>query len=270
MPGLVYGPFLSKALNKEIDVDSDVIKAMLVTSAYTYSAAHAYKSSITNELSTVSTTLSAAASAGATTISTAASIPAGNTILIGGEVRTVTNVSGAGPYTLTVAALSAAHASGETVQANPGYTAGGVTVALAQAYVAANSWTVSRANSTAYVVGQVVRPATGNGFVYQALTAGTSGGTVPTYPTTIGGTVVDGGVTWLCVGTGVVQVTMSGTASWASSTITARGIVFYDGSPSTDATRPVIAFVDLGADVSSTNAAWTYTPDAAGIVNIPV
>lgn len=204
MPGYVYGPFLSKALNKEIDVDSDTIKAMLVTSSYTYSAAHAYKSSITNEVT------------------------------------------------------------------GTGYTAGGVTVTLAQGYVAANSWTVSRANSTAYVAQQIVRPATGNGFVYQALTSGTSGGSVPTYPTTIGGTVTDGGVTWLCVGTGVVQVTMSGTAAWASSTIIARGVVFYDSSPASDATRPLICFVDLGGDVSSTNAAWTYTPDATGIVNVPV
>ena len=204
MPGFVYGSFLSKALNKEIDVDTDVIKAMLVTSSYTYSAAHAYKSSITNEVS------------------------------------------------------------------GTGYTAGGATVTCTAPYTAANSWGVSRANSTAYVVGQVVRPATGNGFVYQALTSGTSGGSVPTYPTTIGGTVTDGGVTWLCAGTGVVSVAMSGTAAWAASTITARGIVFYDSTPGSDATRPLICFVDLGSDVSSTNAAWTYTPDAAGLVNIPV
>lgn len=208
MPGSVYGPFLAKALNKEIDVDTDVIKAMLVTSAYAYSAAHAYKSDITNEVAT-----------------------------------------------------------------GAGYTAGGVTVTLAQAYVVANSWTVSRANSTAYALGQIVRPATGNGFVYQALTAGTTAGTVPTYPTTIGGTVTDGGVTWLCVGTGVVAVTMSGTASWTApsgQTLTARALVFYDSSPGSDTTRPVIAYVNLGGDVSSTGAAWTYTPDAAGIVNIPV
>lgn len=208
MPGSVYGPFLAKALNKEIDVDTDVIKAMLVTSAYTFSAAHAYKSDITGE-----------------------------------------------------------------VAAGAGYTAGGVTVTLAQAYVAANSWTVQRANSTAYAAGQIVRPAAGNGFVYQALTAGTTAGTVPTYPTTVGGTVTDGGVTWLCVGTGVVQVTMSGTASWTApsgQTLTARGVVFYDSSPGSDATRPLIVYVNLGTDVSATNAAWTYTPDAAGIVNIPV
>ena len=206
--GFVYGPFLSKALNKEIDVDSDTIKAMLVTSSYTYSAAHAYKSDITNEVAT-----------------------------------------------------------------GAGYTPGGVTVTLAQSYVAANSWTVSRANSTAYVAGQIVRPATGNGFVYQALTAGTSGGSVPTYPTTVGGTVTDGGVTWLCVGTGVVAITMSGTAAWTApsgQTLTAPGIVFYDDTPSTAATKPVICYVDLGLDVSATGAAWTYTPDASGIVHVPV
>src|SRR4051794_39754986 len=53
-----------------------------------------------------------------------------------------------------------------------------------------------RANSTAYGLGQQVVPTTLNGYVYQATVAGTSAGSAPTYPTTIGGTVVDGSVTW--------------------------------------------------------------------------
>jgi hypothetical protein len=43
-----------------------------------------------------------------------------------------------------------------------------------------------------------VTPTTPNGFRYQCTTGGTSGGTEPTWPTTIGGTVVDGTVTWTC------------------------------------------------------------------------
>jgi hypothetical protein len=53
--------------------------------------------------------------------------------------------------------------------------------------------------TTVYGLGQQVVPTTLNGFVYEVTTAGTSGGGEPTWPTTIGGTVVDGTVTWTAV-----------------------------------------------------------------------
>lgn len=56
--------------------------------------------------------------------------------------------------------------------------------------------------------------------------------------------------------------------SWATATITARYAVIYDSTPATDATRPLIGYVDFGADVSSTAAAFTITWDAAGIFTI--
>lgn len=151
-----------------------------------------------------------------------------------------------------------------------GYTAGGATLASAAiAYTAANSWATTRANSTAYPLGYIVRPATGNNFVYMALTAGTTGGSIPTYPTTFGGTVADGGVTWMCVGHGVVSIDAAD-PSWPSSTITAAKAVVYDSTPATDATRPLIALVDFGGNVSSTGGPFNITFDANGIVNIPV
>ncbi len=52
------------------------------------------------------------------------------------------------------------------------------------------------AASTAYSLGAAVRPATRNGFCYEATVAGTSAASAPTFPTTAGNTVVDGGVTW--------------------------------------------------------------------------
>lgn len=39
-----------------------------------------------------------------------------------------------------------------------------------------------------------------NDYLYSPSVAGTSGGTIPTFPTTIGGTVTDNTVTWQCVG----------------------------------------------------------------------
>lgn len=56
--------------------------------------------------------------------------------------------------------------------------------------------------------------------------------------------------------------------AWASSTITARYAVFYDASPASDATRPLISYVDFGADVVSSAGAFTITLDAAGIATI--
>lgn len=67
----------------------------------------------------VSTTLAAAAAAAATTISTVGVVPVGAYITIAGapaESRLVTAVTGAGPYTLTLAtALGSAHSSGAAV-----------------------------------------------------------------------------------------------------------------------------------------------------------
>lgn len=56
--------------------------------------------------------------------------------------------------------------------------------------------------------------------------------------------------------------------AWTGSTITARYAVFYDSSPATDATRPLISYVDFGADVSTTSGTFTITLDAAGIATI--
>lgn len=59
-------------------------------------------------------------------------------------------------------------------------------------------------------------------------------------------------------------------ASWPSSTITARYAVVYDSTPATDATRPLIAYVDFGADVSSTAGTFQITWDVAGIATVVV
>lgn len=54
--------------------------------------------------------------------------------------------------------------------------------------------------------------------------------------------------------------------SWAGSTLVARYAVIYDSTPATDATRPLLGYVDFGADVSSTGGAFAITWDAAGIL----
>lgn len=130
-----------------------------------------------------------------------------------------------------------------------GYTAGGLTVAgRSMTYTAANSWGTSRANSTAYNVDDVVRPATGNGFLYRCAVAGTSGGTVPTYGTVLGGSTTDGGVTWECVGSGIV-VCAATDPTWSGATFgPCRYMVFSDTTPGSAATNPLIGLVDFGVD----------------------
>ena len=56
----------------------------------------------------------------------------------------------------------------------------------------------TRAASTAYAAGALVRPGTINGYVYKCTTPGTSAATAPTFPTTPGSTVTDGTVVWTC------------------------------------------------------------------------
>lgn len=61
----------------------------------------------------------------------------------------------------------------------------------------ATAWTAS----SAIVAGSPYRvPTAANTYYYKATTTGTTGATQPTWPTTAGATVVDGGVTWTCMG----------------------------------------------------------------------
>lgn len=53
--------------------------------------------------------------------------------------------------------------------------------------------------STAYTVGQAVKPTVDNGYIYVCSTAGTSAGTAPTWSTTEGNEVNDGSVVWSTV-----------------------------------------------------------------------
>lgn len=70
-------------------------------------------------------------------------------------------------------------------------------------------------------------------------------------------------------GTNVIVLDAADT-TWASSTITARYAVVYDDAGATNASKPLIGFVDFSSDQSSTNGNFTITWDATGIVRITV
>ncbi|MFC9769113.1 hypothetical protein [Rhodococcus jostii] len=84
---------------------------------------------------------------------------------------------------------------------------------------------------------------------------------------TAGGATLASATTSYTTGTNTL-VLDAADSSWTTSTITARYAIIYNSTPGTDATRPLIAYVDFGADVSTTAGTFTITWDAAGIVTL--
>lgn len=62
--------------------------------------------------------------------------------------------------------------------------------------------------------------------------------------------------------------------SWASTTLNGANAprygVLYDSTPATDATRPLIGWVDFGVDTPVTNGTLSVTWDAAGVGYVTV
>lgn len=144
-----------------------------------------------------------------------------------------------------------------------GYSAGGIAIASpTTTFTAANSWATAAATSTAYTAGAVVRPSSGNGYLYRCIVSGTSGGSAPTWPTVIGQTVTDGTVTWTTIGTGITVLGCTD-PSWSASggALTARFAAFYYNT-GTASTSPLIALVDQGSAVTATNASFTVQADS--------
>lgn len=175
-------------------------------------------------------------------------------------------------YTPTVTHAFQSDLTNELATAG-GYTAGGVTLTgVALTVVAANSWTTTHAVSTAFTVGRVVRPSTGNGYLYQVVVAGTTAASAPTWPTTVGATVTDGTVTWANIGRAAIKFTCSD-ISW--STFTAgpfRHAVIADTTPGSSATNPLIIALSYADDQTGGGLAHTITPDAGTglfVIGIP-
>jgi hypothetical protein len=145
------------------------------------------------------------------------------------------------------------------------YVAGGTTLgSKTVTYTAANSWATTAATTTAYAVGDIVKPSGGNGHLYRCIVAGTSGGSAPTWPTVSGQTVADGSVTWAEIGRGVTQLDAAD-PSWASATISGiRYAVLYKDT-GTAGTSPLLWLIDFGADQSVTSGTFTIVLAALGI-----
>jgi len=155
--------------------------------------------------------------------------------------------------------------------ASGGYSTGGVTLgSKTVTYTASYSWGTSRANSTAYTVGQIVRPATGNGFLYRCAVAGTSHSVAPTFLTPLGSNTAEtsGTVVWDCVGSGII-VLDAADATWATATFTGvRYGVISDRTPGTAATQPLLGLIDFGSDQSGGGGSFAVVFDAQGILQL--
>jgi hypothetical protein len=145
------------------------------------------------------------------------------------------------------------------------YVAGGTTLgSKTVTYTAANSWATTAATTTAYAVGDIVKPSGGNTHLYRCIIAGTSGGSAPTWPTVSGQTVTDGTVTWAEIGRGVTQLDAAD-PSWASATISGIRYAVISKSTGTASTSPLLWLIDFGADQSVTSGTFTIVLATLGI-----
>jgi hypothetical protein len=147
-----------------------------------------------------------------------------------------------------------------------GYTTRGQALASKTLVVtAANSWATQRANTTGYALGDVVRPASANGYLYRCVVAGTSGGSLPSYSTVIGRETADGGVVWSTLGQAIC-VWGAANPSWAATTLAAAAhyLVLYKDT-GVDATSPLIVLGTFDADVPCSGGTFAVTLPALGI-----
>jgi hypothetical protein len=140
-----------------------------------------------------------------------------------------------------------------------GYTSGGISLAgLSLSKVAANSWSQSRANSTAYDVG-----------IYVCSVAGTTASSAPTFPTTRFASVTDGGVTWVNLGRGAVVLTFTAPSVTSFSAGPFRYMALVDTTPGSAATNPILALLSFPTDVSGGGGPFNITPDGSGVLVLP-
>jgi hypothetical protein len=140
-----------------------------------------------------------------------------------------------------------------------GYTVGGIALATpVRTYTAADSWATARANSTAYAVDDVVRPAAANGFLYRCAVAGTSGGAPPTFETVIGKCTTDNTVIWETAGAGILVLGCTD-PTWAAAFTAGpcRYAVLSDRQTGVNATSPLVGYVDFVSDKTGGGGAFT-------------
>jgi hypothetical protein len=70
-----------------------------------------------------------------------------------------------------------------------------------------DNWATIWTSVKSYLINQLIRPTSSNGFVFKCLIPGVSGATEPFWPNTIGSIVQDGSITWQCFRTDEFEIT---------------------------------------------------------------
>jgi hypothetical protein len=132
------------------------------------------------------------------------------------------------------------------VASGSGYTTGGIALSSKSVvYSTANGWAYGWAPVTSYSVGQVVRPAIGNGQLFECVAAGTSGSSAPAWPS-YGLTVTDGSATWGAAGAGVVTWNAQN-IQWPAYSGSFRYLVVSDRQSGVPSSEPLLGYLDLGS-----------------------
>ena len=149
-----------------------------------------------------------------------------------------------------------------------GYTADGDSLASNAVVETDSSALTARANTTAYVVGDIVRTAADSTRVFLCVVAGTSAGSEPGGMATLGSLreIVDSGVTWVNVGRGVTILDADANA-WTGldQTGTDAAVIYMDST--VDSTSPLLGYISFGQVETPTDL--TVTPPAEGYLLIP-
>lgn len=237
-----YNQYWNSLHNKQINLTTDVIKMVLLTSSYVPNkGTHRYYSDLTNELPTAN----GYTNGGQTITSMAVTVTNTNDV----QTLTINGSPTAGGFTLTFTDNTGTVATTASIVFNP--TAAAIQSALqALPNIGANNVAVSGTNPYTITfqqsLGATLLPILGH-------TDSLTGGTTPNV-----------GIAHTTPGVGTIALS-GANASWPSSSFTAHYGVLVDVTPGTAATDPLIGFVDFGVDQSPSSGTLSVTWAASGI-----
>lgn len=245
-----YNQFWVSLYSKQINIVSDTLKMVLLTSSYIPNkGTHRYYSDLTNELSTAGGYTN-----GGQTISSMA-IAVSNT----NDVQTIT-VNGSptgGTSTLTFTDNAGTSANTNPITCGPSLpTAATVQSALlALPNIGSSNVAVTGSNGGPFActfqqsLGAQLLPLMGH------------------TDSLIGGSSPNLSITHTTPGVGTIAIS-GATATWGSATFTARYAVLVDVTPGTPSTDPLIGFVDFCTDQSPSAGTFSVNWAPGGIGNI--